>query len=490
MWLGEMFADRVALREPSGMALTYRDLKKESKIFLDKVHCVSCGDEPETGSVRSEKPLLFSLSNNTIGSVLGYVSCLEGDLAVLLLDQKMDGDRLLYLLGLYHPSFLWLPLEKTAQFSRWERVHEAFGFVLLHQAQPEQHRVHTDLRLLLSTSGSTGSPRLVRLSLENIQSNAWSIAQYLGITEYERAITTLPMHYAYGLSVINSHLMRGATILLTDHSLMNRDFWDFFRSYEATSLAGVPYHYGLLKKMGFLDWSLPSLKTLTQAGGRLDLALQEDFARYAREHDLAFFIMYGQTEATARMSYLDPKLASVKRGSIGRPIPGGSFVLVDAEHRLIDGPAVTGELVYRGPNVSLGYAEKREDLALGDECQGVLYTGDLAKRDQDGCYYIVGRKKRFIKIFGKRINLDELEVLLREKTGVSDCFCLGEDDLLYVVLTDMAKEALVGAYLQERLCLGKTVFKIKLVQRIPLLPSGKIDRVALMTLVMGSEQGR
>ena len=184
---------------------------------------------------------------------------------------------------------------------------------------------------------------------------------------------------------------------------------------------------------------LPSLRYLTQAGGRLGRELAEEFNAICEEKGIRLIVMYGQTEATARMSYLPWEDAGRKAGSIGIPIPGGKFELVDANGQLIDGADVVGELVYCGSNVTPGYAKSRMDLAKPDENKGVLYTGDMAKRDEDGFYYVVGRKKRFLKIFGNRVNLDEVENLLK-KEGIENA-CTGQDDRMVVFLTDPLRAA-------------------------------------------------
>ena len=283
--------------------------------------------------------------------------------------------------------------------------------------------VHPDLALLLTTSGSTGSPKLVRLTLRNLAANAESIAQYLQLTPQERPITSLPMSYSYGLSVINSHLQVGATIVFTEDGVLQREFWDAVDQHHCTSFAGVPYTYQMLLQTGLLNKKGSSLRTLTQAGGRLEERYIQQMYDLAMARGWKFMVMYGQTEATARISYVPFERLGGKVGSVGIAIPNG-LLSVD-EH--------TGELVYRGPNVMLGYAECRDDLAKGDELHGVLRTGDLARQDDDGYFYITGRLKRFLKLFGKRFNLDDVEKILSRRFETSVA-CYGRDDLLMVAV--------------------------------------------------------
>ncbi|MFQ8823505.1 MAG: AMP-binding protein [[Ruminococcus] lactaris] len=218
-------------------------------------------------------------------------------------------------------------------------------------------KLYEELALLLTTSGSTGSRSFVRLSYKNLSSNAASIASYLELTRSERPVTTLPMNYTYGLSVINSHALAGAAVLLTEKTVFDREFWEFASAEKATSLAGVPYTYEMLKKLKFMEMELPNLKTMTQAGGKLSVSLHREFAEYAAGHGKRFIVMYGQTEATARMGYLPAGEALNRCGSMGIAIPGGKFRLTGEDGREIKEAGTTGELVYEGKNVMLGYAK-------------------------------------------------------------------------------------------------------------------------------------
>ncbi|RYI97112.1 MAG: AMP-dependent synthetase, partial [Actinomycetales bacterium] len=213
--------------------------------------------------------------------------------------------------------------------------------------------LHPDLRLLLSTSGSTGSPKLVRLSRENLTSNAHAIADYLDLHGDDRAITSLPLHYCYGLSVLHSHLVRGAGVVLTDLSVVDECFWDLCRRARVTTLSGVPYTFELLHRSGFAEREPGSLRRVTQAGGRLRPEAVREYADTCATRGIDFFVMYGQTEATARMAYLPPALAAAHPDAAGIAIPGG-HLRIDS---VPDQPADVGEVVYSGPNVMLGYAE-------------------------------------------------------------------------------------------------------------------------------------
>lgn len=333
-------------------------------------------------------------------------------------------------------------------------------------------RLHPDLALLLTTSGSTGSPKLVRQSRENVAVNAAAIVDYLEIGEFDRAITTLPMSYTYGLSVINSHLLAGAELLLTEMSVMQRDFWKFFNKEKASSLAGVPYTYEMLKKLKFTDMLLPSLKYMTQAGGRLRPDLHKEFAEFAQEKHKRFYVMYGQTEATARMSYLPYGKSVEKCGSIGVAIPGCALSLLDEQGNPIEKPHVAGELIFEGRNVTHGYATALSDLSKDDENGGILHTGDMAEMDEDGYFYIVGRKKRFLKIYGNRVSLDECEELIEKHFGV-DSACTGVDDEMHIYITGKIGVEVVAEFISGKTGLNPKAFVVKHIDKIPRSGSGK-----------------
>jgi long-chain acyl-CoA synthetase len=332
--------------------------------------------------------------------------------------------------------------------------------------------LHDDLAVLLTTSGSTGSPKFVRLSYQNLEANAQSIVKYLSISELDRPITALPMSYSFGLSIINSHLIQGATILLTERSVMERDFWDFVKNQRATSLSGVPYTFEMLKKLRFFKMDLPHLETLTQAGGKMHNELSEQFSHFCRDSGKKMFFMYGQTEAAPRMSYLSPNDSISRLGSIGIAIPGGEFSLIDDQGNVINQSNETGELVYKGKNVSLGYASAAQDLIKGDENNGILLTGDLALRDDDGFYYIIGRKSRFIKIYGNRVNLDDAEQLIKNIT--SDVACVGSDEKMIIYITNESLVSEVRSFIATKTGINFRAFDVRVIAEIPKSSSGKL----------------
>lgn len=459
-----MCEEQHAIIQHDGTSVTYFEL---------------CSASDSLASIISTRTLTFILCTNTIASVVGYVGFLRNDIVPVLVDSELDPELLKKLISTYEPAYIWSPEARLHDISG-TIVHSYGGYSLIRTAYPVEVSLHADLGLLLTTSGSTGSPKLVRQSCQNIKANTKSIIEYLGITSCDRPITTLPMSYTYGLSIINSHLAAGATILMTEHTLMQKEFWSFLKEQKATTFGGVPYTYQMLDRLRFFTMDIPSIRYLTQAGGKLSYDLSLKITTKAREKGIGFIVMYGQTEATARMSYLPADRALDKCGSMGVPIPGGEFWLQDEQGNRIDDAEVVGELVYRGANVTLGYAECKADLALADERQGVLVTGDMAKRDSDGYYYIVGRKKRFVKIFGSRVNLDETERLLLDKGYV--CACTGVDDRMSVYTEQEGKEEEIRKLVSHLLNLNMSAFVVRYIPSIPKNESGKTLYTALENL--------
>ncbi len=463
MWRFDAFGDRIAVIDDGGQ-YTYAQLNHTQERLAGQI---------------PGRCLVFCLCRNSVGSLLGYGAFINHRILPLLLDASLDRELLHQIVCSYKPDYFWVPEDITDEFPMYRSLYSDLGYSLLKTEYDAAFPLHDDLALLLTTSGSTGSPKLVRQSYQNIRANTESIVEYLELNESERPITTLPMSYTYGLSILNTHLYVGASVILTQMPVTKREFWQKFRQYGATSFGGVPYIYEMLDKLRFYGMDMKSLRTMTQAGGKLAPELHKKFAEYALKTDRRFVVMYGQTEATARMAYLPPEKSLEKYGSMGIAIPGGRFSLIDAEGDEITQPEVTGELVYEGANVALGYAEGGEDLVKSDEFRGRLVTGDMAKRDADGYYTIVGRKKRFLKIFGSRINLDETERMVKEAFPEVDFACGGVDDRMYVFITDVARKEEVQGFLVTKTGFNHIAFAIVPIERIPKNEAGKTLYAAL-----------
>lgn len=462
MWNFKKYGNRIALEDEFGEKLSYHELEILGNELV----------QPLDG-----RCLVFSLCSNTLASIVGYTAFLQHNIVPLLLSSHIEQELYQVLENTYAPAFVWLPKEAEVfhcALKRGEIVYESMNYALVRKYSVQKADLYKDLALLLTTSGSTGSPKLVRQSYRNIKVNTEQIVEYLQLDETERPITTLPMNYTYGLSIINSHLWVGASIFLTDKAIMQKEFWKMMKENKCTSFGGVPYTYEMLDKLRFYRMDLPDLRYMTQAGGKLLPELHEKFARYALDKKKKFIVMYGQCEATARMAYLPSEYSLEKQGSMGIAIPRGKLTIEDDDGNEIVEADVPGELIYRGDNVTLGYAEAREDLRKGDEFKGELHTGDVAQRDKDGFFYIVGRKKRFLKIFGNRVNLDEIDRLIKKNFAGMECASCGIDDQMYIFITLEEKKDEVRKYISQKTGINLVAFRVIVIDEIPKNEAGKI----------------
>lgn len=445
-WELERHGESIALIDASGAPLSYSALAALA--------------DAAVAAIGPDRQLVLIECSNVVSVVAAYLGALRHGHPIILTGPG-GSDPESELMQIFRPNFVFRP--ETG----FQRASEA------------PVALHPDLAVLLSTSGSTGSPKLVRLSRENIASNAASIVDYLGMTARDRSPTCLPMQYSFGLSVINSALACGSSIFLTDASVVDSGFWLDFDRHRLTNFQGVPHSFELLARSGFLDRHHPSLSFFTQAGGKLARPRVETFDSYARKHGTRFYVMYGQTEASPRMAYVPPEDLHAHAGTIGRAVPGGELWVEEDGVRLADGQE--GELVYAGPNVMMGYALAREDLAAPKQTH-VLHTGDRARRTDAGYFEITGRASRFIKLFGLRFGLDDVENRLRHAGHV--CGAAGTDDKLVIGLEKPAEGACeeVTRFVTEEFGLPGHAFKVLALDALPRAYNGKLDNRALLAL--------
>jgi long-chain acyl-CoA synthetase len=452
----ELFGDAIALRLPDHSTISYLQLAKLADQYSRTLN-----------KVVPAHSLLALRFSSTLSAVVAYLAALRCGKALLLLAPDLADSQT-------------LALVERLQIAA---VIQSSGEIQLTACQ---QKVRSDCALLLSTSGSSGSPKSVMLSLQNIEANARAICDYLPIESTDTAITALPLHYSYGLSVLNSHLYQGASILLTEAPLMSKDFWQQTRDFHISSLQGVPFSYQLYRQLRLERMPRPALRYLTQAGGKLNSSLTDYVQQLSSTLQKPVYLMYGQTEATARIAYLPPKLIQQYADCIGKAIPGGELLLRDPDTKnLITEDFTEGELCYRGPNVMLGYASCADDLT-STSVLTELSTGDLAERLPNGLYRIVGRLSRFLKIQGKRLQLDHLEQQLSVLTD--PVCCAGTDDLLVVAYTQQEPTLTeqIQQLLREQLQLHPALYKILQLDALPVLSNGKADYQALLLLVTES----
>ena len=448
--------ESVAAIDSQGGRLTYGEIVQFSEMIK---------------GVLPERTLFFLLTENNVGGIVWSIGNMVSGNIPLILNAHLDSELYGSLFSIYQPPFICVPTAMAEKFG-YMAVMEYDGYTLLKTGKTICP-VNEQLSHLLPTSGSTGSPKLVRHKYENIEAAALNISTFFQLTDKDRPLMVLPLYYTMGLSMVFSHLYVGATILITNLSMTDRRFWQFMKDEKATSFTGVPYSFEILNMMRFFRMDLPDLTLLTQGGGRMPKELNLKFAEFCRDHGKQWIATYGQSECTARMAWLPPKWAIEKVGSIGIAVPNAELSLIDMEGQPITTPNTEGEMCYQGKNVTMGYARTRDDLLLGDERHGYIRTGDLAYFDEDGCYYIVGRMGRFLKLFGMRVGLDECERIIKGKYPI-ECACVGTDEKMIVFLTDETYKTAVKDELVARLKLVASSFEVRIINEIPKNEAGKI----------------
>ena len=448
--------EALAVKDSSGMALSYGDLV----VFSETIK-----------SILPERSLAFMMTRNNAGGVAWVITLLQNRIVPLIFNARMAPELYQQLYDLYRPTYICVPENELANYD-FTVIFQGYGYALLSTGCPA-YDLYPELSHLLPTSGSTGSPKLVRHCYANIEAAALNISTFFELTPNDRALMVLPLYYTMGLSMVFSHFYVGATILITDLNMTDRNFWRFIKEERASSLTGVPYSFEIMNLMRFFRMDLPDLTLLTQGGGKMPKELNLKFAEYCREHGKRWIATYGQSEGTAQMAYLSPEWAISKVGSIGRAVPNGELSLIDSEGSPISTPYTEGEMCYRRKNVTLGYAYKKEDLSLGDERHGFMRTGDLAYFDEDHCFYIVGRMGRFLKLFGMRIGLDECEQIIKAKYPV-DCACVGTDEKMIVYITNSNLEKEVKEELVEKTHLVASALEVRYLSELPRSGAGKI----------------
>lgn len=456
--------DKIAIKDDSGYILTYKDICNTINVF---------------SSLNLSRSVIFCLCENCAGALIGYIAFENNKQVPLLLSVELDEELRTNLEQIYQPGYYWVP-ERKAEEIKGKKLYAAYGYVLFETGN-KPYVLNDKLSLLLTTSGSTGSPKLVRHKYGNLEANAINVAKAFSWTTEEVGICDLPMNYTMGLNVINSHLVKGASVLMMKANLMDPDFWEFIKVNGGTSFCGVPFSYEVMKRIGFDKMDLPKLYTLAEGGGKLTDKMFSWIASYCKNNGKRFCATFGTSETSARMALLDPELALKKIGSVGKAIPNGELFLLD-EVMNEDG-TVTGELGYRGPNVTMGYALCKEDLRKDDEFGGEYHTGDIAKRDADGFYFIIGRKGRFLKLFGLRISLDETERILKTQYPNADFVCTGDDRRMNIFTTDKELKDQISSFISGKTNLHNSAFKVFVIDKVPRNDYGKIKFAVLDEIV-------
>ena len=443
----EKFKNKIALVDQHNKKYSYKYISEKIKYIQSKI---------------KKSSVILVVASNNVESIIGYMSFIRSKNISVLLDKSFKVEYVNKIIKNYKPNYIFFPKGYFNCQTKFQKIISGKDYILARTHYKKYKNINKKNLLLLSTSGTTQNPKFVRLSNLNLTTNTKNIIEYLNIDSKQITITTMPMAYSYGLSIINSHLHAGSKIIVNNNSMFEKKFWEKMSYYKVNSFGGVPQFYEQLQKLKFENLNTKYLKYITQAGGKLKNAQIDYFSRVCIKEKIKFYIMYGQTEASPRMSYLSPEKLILKKGSIGQPLVDTKFYLVNENKKKILKPFTNGELVFKGNNVSLGYSKNLKDLEKGDENKSILYTGDIAFKDKDNFFYIVGRKNRFIKIFGIRYNLDDIEDIL--KKNKINAICLSKDDKLNINLKKNFNEEKIKQILFDSFKIRKTEILVSKIQ--------------------------
>ena len=383
--------------------------------------------------VIKNRSLILIVTENSLGSLIAYTSCIINKHVAIIIDSKTNKKNILKIFKNYQPNYVFLSKKTKSIFKKI--CSEKFTFfdqIVMKNKLNKRKKLNKNLSLLLSTSGSMGSIKFVKLSRDNLKHNTNSIINYLKINKKDSTITNLPISYSYMLSVINTHFEVGASIIISKYSLIEKEFWETFKNNKITSFNGVPYTYEILSRIGLKNIKIKTLKYLTHAGGKLEKDKLRKIIDFCKKNNLKFYSMYGQTEASPRISYLKPEFSEKKMGSIGKGIPGNKIYIVDNDGKKILKPFKEGEIICEGKNVFMGYSENYKDLEKPDENNYRLKTGDLGFFDKGRFFYITSRISKIAKIFGNRIDIGALENFMSQE-GYKVA-CLSDNKKIYVFI--------------------------------------------------------
>ena len=375
------------------------------------------------------------ISQNSVFFIIVYLGILKSGNVCVPLDFSIEQENLNFIAGITESNLIFCDkkTESKLNLDKFEKVINESQFVelLLHQQISEFDDLYDSQNVaeIIFTSGSTGKPKGVMITHQNIISNTDSIVEYLELKENDIILVILPFYYCFGLSLLHTHLKVGGSIVINNSFMFLGTVISDLKTYKCTGFSGVPSHYQMLLKKSktFKETAFPDLRYVTQAGGKLHNVFIEEFVKTFPV--IKFYVMYGQTEATARLSYLPPDLVIEKLGSIGKAIPGVILRIVDELGNELPVGEV-GEIVAYGGNIMLGYY-RDPDTTRNTLKNGWLHTGDLAKKDADGYIFVVAREKEIIKVGGKRVSPKEIEEVILSVSEVVDCTIKGiYDELL------------------------------------------------------------
>ena len=453
------YKDNIAIIDREYSDLSYKQVLTETNKIKKKI---------------KNKSLILIVSENSLGSLLAYIFCIINNHVGIIIDSKTTNLNILKIFKNYQPNYVFLSKKKKSIFKKiCLEKYTFFDQSLMKNKINKKKKLNKNLSLLLSTSGSMGSIKFVKLSRNNIKHNTDSIISYLKINKKDSAITNLPISYSYMLSVINTHFEVGASIVISKYSLIEKKFWETLKNSKVTSFNGVPYTYEILTRIGLKNIKIETLKYLTHAGGKLEKDKLKEIIKFCKKNNLKFFSMYGQTEASPRISYLKPEFSQKKIGSIGKGIPGSKIYIIDNTSKKIIKPFVEGEIICEGKNVFMGYSNNYKDLKKANEENYKLKTGDLGFVDKDGFLYITSRISKIAKIFGNRVDLGALESLMSQK-GYK-VVCLSDNKKVFIFIEKKYNKTNLINTISKITNLNINSFELTKLKNLPRTANNKIS---------------
>ena len=438
------FANKIAIEDDNYGKYSYKEIFELSNQLKSNIE---------------ERNICLLICDNNLESIIGYLAFMNSNkIVTLLLDKSFNINFIYKIINTYKPNYIFAP--KEIDFKSFIVKKKFKKYNLYTSTSKTKNKIEFINYLLLPTSGTTQSPKFVRLTKQNLVINSLRIIEELKIKKDHTVITTMPMGYSYGLSILNTHLLCGARIILNNYTLFEKFFWNKIKEKKITSFGGVPNFFEYLKKIKFENQDLSSIKYITQAGGKLDLNTANYLQKVCELNKIKFFKMYGQTEASPRISILQWKNFKKKGESVGKPLRGQDVILVDKNRNKIKKNNTIGEIYLKGANVCLGYANSIKDLSKKDINKKKLFTGDLAFKDNDGFIYIVGRNKRIIKFFGIRIDMDDIENFLRNNK--INCKCVMEDNKIKLLIDNLKSLSKSKSILSRYLRINKNYISVEL----------------------------
>ena len=454
----ENFKKKIALISETTKPITYGDLIKITNNLKKNI---------------PERSLIFLISGNNIASIISYIFSIRNNSVIMLIDINVPKKEITNLIEKYEPNYFIAPKSLVKKNKNFKYIKDLYNYSILETSFKKKIRLNENLSVLLPTSGSMGSPKFVKLSRQNLKSNTDAIIKYLKIKSKDRSITNMPFGYSYMLSIINTFLESGASIYITNQHVLSNKFWREYKNNKITSINGVPYFYEILIKFGLNKVYTRYLKTITQAGGKPSNNILSKLSNFSEKKRINVFFMYGQTEASPRMAFLNLKKSKNKLGSIGKAISKSKIWLDGDDNEEIKEPFKEGEIIFKGKNVFMGYSHNQKDLITDDLNNGILRTGDIGYFDKDRYFFITGRKNRLAKIVGNRLNLDEIEQRMRKISYEVACLEIKEKIYIFFEKNYNSKKILIK--ISEITNQNMINFHCLKIKKFPLTNSKKIN---------------